>query len=121
MSSLDGHLWWIASRAAGIAAIAAVTASVLIGLTLANGLGGPPRRRRALLALHEHSAVTGLAAIFTHAALLLGDPWLKPGPLGIAVPFALGYRSAYTGLGVVAAYLGALLGQIGRASCRERV
>ena len=55
-------------------------------------------------------ALAALAAIAVHGLALLGDPWLKPGWRGITVPFALSYRPAYTGLGIVAGYLGLLLG-----------
>jgi sulfoxide reductase heme-binding subunit YedZ len=104
------HVCWLASRSAGVVALVTVAASVLIGLTLAAGLGGPPGRRRALVAVHEHTALVGLGAIALHGALLLGDPWLKPGLAGITVPFAMGYRPLFTGLGIIAGYLAALLG-----------
>jgi sulfoxide reductase heme-binding subunit YedZ len=107
---MSGHVWWLMSRSAGVVALVLVAASVLIGLTLAAGLGGPPQRRRALVALHEHAAVTGLAAIALHGVTLLGDAWLKPGLAGIAVPFAMGYRPAFTAAGIVAGYLAAILG-----------
>jgi len=104
------HVWWLLSRSAGVVALVLVSLSVLIGLTLAAGLGGPPARRRALVALHEHAAVTGLAAISLHGVTLLGDAWLKPGLAGISVPFALAYRPLFTGLGIIAGYLAAILG-----------
>ena len=63
-----------------------------------------------LVALHEHAAVTGLAAIGLHGVTLLGDAWLKPGLTGISVPFALSYRPVFTGLGIIAGYLAAILG-----------
>jgi sulfoxide reductase heme-binding subunit YedZ len=107
---MNGHFWWLMSRSAGIVALLLIAASVLIGLALAARLGGPPRRRRALVALHEHAAVTGLAAIGLHGVALLGDGWLKPGLAGIAVPFVMDYRPLYTAAGIVAGYLGALLG-----------
>jgi len=107
---VNGHVWWLVSRSAGIVALLLVAASVLIGLTLAAGLGGPPRRRRALVALHEQAAVTGLAAIGLHGVTLLGDAWLKPGIAGIAIPFAIDYRPAFTASGIVAGYLAAILG-----------
>jgi Kef-type K+ transport system membrane component KefB len=34
---IAGHEWWLVSRAAGVVALVAVTASTLIGLTLAAG------------------------------------------------------------------------------------
>jgi sulfoxide reductase heme-binding subunit YedZ len=107
---MNGHAWWLVSRSAGVVALLLIAAAVLVGLTLAAGLGGPPARRRVLVALHEHAAVCGLAAVGLHGVTLLGDAWLKPGPVGIAVPFAMDYRPLFTGLGIVAGYLGALLG-----------
>jgi sulfoxide reductase heme-binding subunit YedZ len=105
-----GHEWWVVSRAGGVVALLLIAVSVLIGLTLAAGLGGPPARRRALVAFHEHSALTGLVAIALHGVTLLGDPWLKPGVARIAVPFALDYRPAFVASGIVAGYVGAALG-----------
>jgi sulfoxide reductase heme-binding subunit YedZ len=93
-----------------VVAIVLIAASVLIGLTLAAGLAGPPARRRALVAFHEHAAVCGLVAIGLHGVTLLGDGWLKPGLTGIAVPFTLAYEPVYTGLGIVGGYVAALLG-----------
>ncbi len=49
-------------------------------------------------------------AIAVHGIALLGDPFLHPGVAGVAVPFALGFKTFYTGLGVIGAYLAALLG-----------
>ena len=40
-----------------------------------------------------------LVAIAVHGVTLLGDRWLHPGLAGIAVPFAMGYRPSFTGLG----------------------
>ena len=45
-----------------------------------------------------------------HAITLLGDGWLNPGALGLLVPFAMDHEPLFTGLGVIAAYLAALLG-----------
>ncbi len=65
---------------------------------------------RTLMCLHEHVALVGLAAIVVHGLALLGDPWLRPGIGGLAIPFAMSYRPMFTGLGIVAGYLAALLG-----------
>jgi hypothetical protein len=53
-------------------------------------------------------ALTALAAVCVHGLALLGDQWLKPGWRGIVVPFALSYRPAFTGAGIIAGYLAAL-------------
>jgi sulfoxide reductase heme-binding subunit YedZ len=104
------HTWWLASRAAGIVALLLISASVLIGLTMASGLLRKPGIKRALLPFHEHTALAGLVAIGVHGVTLLGDVWLRPGIAGIAIPFVIGYRTVYVGLGILAGYLAALLG-----------
>ena len=104
------YLWWLASRSAGVVALLLVTASVLIGLTMASKL---IRRRGVapvLVRVHEQTALAGLAAMLIHGVTLLGDQWLKAGVRGITVPFAMPYRPLYTGLGIIAAYLAGLLG-----------
>jgi sulfoxide reductase heme-binding subunit YedZ len=107
---VQGHAFWLLSRSAGVVALVLVAVSVLIGLTLAAGLGGPPQRRRALVAIHEHSALASLIAIATHGLALLPDPFLKPGIAGIAVPFAIDYKPAFVAAGIVGGYLAAALG-----------
>jgi sulfoxide reductase heme-binding subunit YedZ len=69
-----------------------------------------PGLPRKLMALHEHAALGGLIAIAVHGITLLGDRRLHPGPAGIAMPFVMDYRPAYTGLGIIAGYLAAALG-----------
>lgn len=104
------HAWWIASRSAGVVAIVALSGSLLLGLLMANGL---PRRRgagRSLLAVHETSALAGLVAIAVHGVALLGDPWMHPTVVQIAVPFTIGYRPLWTSLGILGGWIAALLG-----------
>lgn len=103
-------LWWLVSRASGIVALVLISASVLIGLALATKVLRGPKLKRALVRLHEHLALVALVAIALHGLALLGDHWLKPGLRGVAVPFAMGYRPQFTGLGIVAGYLALLLG-----------
>ena len=98
--------WWLASRSAGLVAYALLSAAVLLGLAMALRLG-PPRLRRGARGLHERRALLALGAVAAHGLLLLGDPWLRPGLSGLLVPFTMDYRPAWTGLGVLAAYLAA--------------
>lgn len=104
------HGWWLASRAAGIVAMGLVTVSVLLGLMLGGRLTRRPGMARVVKVVHEQAALAGMVAIAVHGLTLLGDPWLRPGLTGLLVPFALDYRSAFTGLGVVAGELAAILG-----------
>ena len=104
------YVWWLAARASGVVALGLITASVGIGLLMASKLLRRPGLNRTLVKVHEHLALTGLVAIGVHGVTLLGDHWLKPGIAGIAVPFAMSYRPLFTGMGIVAGYLAALLG-----------
>jgi sulfoxide reductase heme-binding subunit YedZ len=108
--TLESHGWWLASRASGVVALVLVTVSVAIGLAMAGKVLRVPGLSRKLMAVHEQTALAGLIAICVHAITLLGDPFLDPGVAGIAVPFALGFETFFTGLGVIAAYLALLLG-----------
>jgi sulfoxide reductase heme-binding subunit YedZ len=104
------HIWWLASRASGVVALLLVTISVGIGLTMSAKLLRKRGLGPQLTAVHEQTALAGLIAIAIHAVTLLGDPWLHPSVAGISVPFAMSYRTFFTGLGVIGAWLAALLG-----------
>jgi sulfoxide reductase heme-binding subunit YedZ len=102
--------WWLASRAAGVVAMALIGLSVAIGLAMAAKAFRRPGLPRLLVAIHEHAALAALVAIAVHGITLLGDRWLNPGPIGVAVPFVMDHRPIFTGLGIVAGYLAAILG-----------
>lgn len=112
MRSTDplNYVWWLASRASGVVALLLVTASVGIGLTMASKIVRRRGAGPALVRVHEQTALAGLIAIAVHGITLLGDRWLNPGVGGLLVPFTMSYRPAFTGLGIVAGYLAALLG-----------
>jgi sulfoxide reductase heme-binding subunit YedZ len=104
------QLFWFASRAVGIVALAMLGISVAVGLVMA----GKPVRRPGLPArlkhFHEAATLVTLGLIATHAGLLLFDAYLRPGIAGITLPFALAYRPVFTGLGIIGGWLAAILG-----------
>jgi sulfoxide reductase heme-binding subunit YedZ len=102
------HLFWITSRAAGMAAMWLSSVSVAVGLWM--GTGNARTRRSELRALHEALSLSTLAAIAVHGVSLLFDSFFQPGIAGIAVPFAGAYRSTWTGIGIIAGYGLAVLG-----------
>lgn len=104
------HGWWLASRAAGVVALALVTVSTLLGLAMALRPAWARRLAPRLVTLHEQLSITGLLAIAVHGVTLLGDPYLRPGLAGIALPGAMAYRPLFTSLGVIGGWLAALLG-----------
>lgn len=110
LDALRTHGWWLASRASGLVALVLVTVSVGLGLAMAAKVMRRPGLSRKLMAIHEQTALAGLVAIAVHGITLLGDPWLHPGLAGVTVPFAMGFRTFFTGLGIVGGYLAALLG-----------
>ena len=104
------YAWWLASRASGIVALVLIALSVIIGLAMAGKAIRRPGLPRVLIAVHEHAALAALVAIAVHGITLLGDSWLNPGPLGIAVPFVMDHEPVFTGLGIIGGYLAAILG-----------
>lgn len=111
MTSIGPHLFWITSRASGTTALLLSSASVGAGLLVSRR--GEPRKVLAggdAKALHEALALATLFAIAVHGLSLLGDGYLHPTPLEIAIPFAGYYRTFWTGIGIVAGWGLAALG-----------
>jgi sulfoxide reductase heme-binding subunit YedZ len=107
-TNVTPHLFWITSRAAGIAAL--VLASLAVSLGLLMSLKLARRRGPDLLATHEVLSLTTIVAVAVHGLTLLGDQYLHPSVIDIAVPFAGTYRSFWTSLGIIAGWGLALLG-----------
>ncbi len=104
------YTWWLAARSAGVVAFLLIATAVALGLFMASNVSRRPGLKRALVKFHEQIALAALAAIAAHGIFLLGDQWLKPGLSGIAIPFTVPYRPLWTGLGILAGYLAAVLG-----------
>jgi sulfoxide reductase heme-binding subunit YedZ len=104
------HAFWFASRAFGITAMILLAISVGLGLAMSGRLMRRPGLSPKLRHLHESATLVTLALIVAHAGLLLFDTYLRPGLVGITVPFALGYRPLFAGIGIIAGWLAAILG-----------
>jgi methionine sulfoxide reductase heme-binding subunit len=108
------HLFWLASRAAGIVALILSSVSVGIGLLMSTqkGLGGRLRRASGaeLRVAHEALSLAVLGALAVHGLMLLGDSYLHPSLADVAVPFASSYRTFWTTTGIIAFWALALLG-----------
>jgi methionine sulfoxide reductase heme-binding subunit len=94
---------WLAARSAGIVGFATLGVVSLLGLAAALRLVTPATMVR-LRPWHERLALTGLALIVAHGLFLALDPWLRPGVLGVLVPFTMKYRPLWTGAGILAFY-----------------
>jgi methionine sulfoxide reductase heme-binding subunit len=102
------HLFWITSRAAGFAALILASLAVAIGLLMSTKL--LKGRTAELRAAHDTLALSSIAAIVIHGASLLGDQYLHPSILDIAIPFVSSYKTFWTSLGIVSGWGLALLG-----------
>jgi sulfoxide reductase heme-binding subunit YedZ len=102
------HLFWLASRSAGILAWLALSAAMIIGLSMATKVA-PRSMTPRLRVAHERIAIVALAALAAHGLLLLGDSFLRPTLLDLAVPFRIAHAAFWTGLGQIAGYLTAAL------------
>jgi sulfoxide reductase heme-binding subunit YedZ len=102
------HLFWITSRAAGTAALVLSSVGVSAGLLM----GGRAVRGRGpdLRTVHEALSLATIGALLVHGLSLLGDKYMHPSLADIAIPFASGYQTGWTSLGIVAAWALILLG-----------
>jgi sulfoxide reductase heme-binding subunit YedZ len=102
------HLFWITSRAAGIAALLLSSLAVCMGLLM----GGRFAKRRGpeLRVTHEALSLATLAAIAVHGLTLIGDGFLHPSLADVSIPFVSGYETLWTSAGIVAFWALALLG-----------
>lgn len=103
------QVFWVASRSLGIVAIVLLSLSVSLGLAMSGRLLRRPGLPAKLKRYHEASTLVTLGLIAAHGGVLLLDGFLRPSLAGVTLPFALGYRPFWTGLGVIAGWLALIL------------
>jgi sulfoxide reductase heme-binding subunit YedZ len=108
-TDLGPQIFWLASRALGIVAIVLLSVSVSLGLAMSGRLLRRPGLPALLKRYHEAVTVVTLGLIAAHGGVLLLDDYLRPGLAEVTLPFALGYRPFWTGLGVIGAWLALIL------------
>ena len=102
------HLFWITSRAAGTAALFLSSLGVCAGILMS---GRFMRGRGAdLRPLHEALSLATIAALLVHGLSLVGDKFLNQSLVDVVVPFAGSYKTGWTSLGIIAAWMLVLLG-----------
>jgi Ferric reductase like transmembrane component len=100
-------LTWVTMRAAGYTSFALLTASVALGLLLSSQWRSVRWPRFATTELHRFVTLLALIFIAIHVLVALLDRFIRFRPIEVLVPFVSHYRPAWTGLGIVAAYLAA--------------
>jgi sulfoxide reductase heme-binding subunit YedZ len=103
------YLFWITSRAAGIAALVLASLAVCLGLSMQTRLVGRVGKPR-LRVIHESLSLASIASILVHGLALLGDSYLHPSVFAVSVPFVSGYETVWTALGILAGWGIVLLG-----------
>ena len=104
------QVFWLASRSFGIVAIIMLAVSVGLGLAMSSRIVRRPGLPAKLKRYHEASTLVALGLITAHGGVLLADGYLRPGVAGITLPFQMSYRPVWTGIGIIAAWLTAILG-----------
>lgn len=96
--------FWLLARAAGLAAYAVLTLSILAGLVLK---ARPFARLKAatVTEVHKTLALTGLGALVLHAVALVLDSTVKVSLAALVVPGLVSYRPVAVAEGVVASWL----------------
>jgi methionine sulfoxide reductase heme-binding subunit len=107
-TAVGPHLFWMTSRAAGIAALLLSSLTVCVGLLFGGRL--VRRHRSELRVTHEALSLATLAALAIHGLTLLGDAYLHPSLGDIAIPFLSGYKTLWTSMGIVAFWALLVLG-----------
>ena len=100
----DGTSFWHASRAAGVAAYAALTVEIVFGLLLSTGAGDRWIARARSVEIHRFLSAAALSLLGAHALALLADRFIRFDALDVLVPFVAQYRPFAVGIGVLAAY-----------------
>jgi sulfoxide reductase heme-binding subunit YedZ len=106
-TSVAPHLYWVTSRAAGIAALLLASMAVSIGVMMAGRL---LRRGPDMRIVHEALSLATMAAIAIHAGSLLGDSFLKPSLADVTVPFVSSYRQPWMTIGIIGGWMTIVLG-----------
>jgi methionine sulfoxide reductase heme-binding subunit len=101
----DAPWLWVTSRAAGVAAFAALTLDVAFGLFLSTGAADRWIARARSVEVHRWLSSATLAMLALHVLALLGDGFARFDVLDALVPFVASYRPLSIALGVLAAYL----------------
>jgi len=98
--NLDLFFWELA-RVAGLSALAALSVSLLTGLSLRTGVLDWLGNNRALRSLHEYTTVLWVPLGGLHILALLLDRTARVRLLDVVVPFLMPYGTVGIGLGTI--------------------
>jgi sulfoxide reductase heme-binding subunit YedZ len=101
--------FWILARASGLTAYLLLTMSVLAGLVVKSRPFGRALKAASATDMHKSLSLLALGAVALHGIALTLDSTIRIRLGALLIPGVSPYRPLWTGLGVVAAELAALI------------
>src|SRR6185436_4086433 len=99
------NIAWYLSRSAGLSAYMVLYLVVILGLCIrTRGLDRLVARWR-VTDIHIFLSLLMMGLVFLHAGALLWDGFIGYSLRDILLPFSTGYRTFWTAIGIVTAYL----------------
>lgn len=100
-----GQIPWFVARATGLVAFAAMSISMMIGLSISDKSTPKWISRSLLFETHQFLSVLSLVFIGLHAGSLLADSFMKFTALDILVPGVAAYERTWTAVGIAGAWV----------------
>lgn len=100
-----GETIWIVARSTGVAALVALSLSLLSGMALRPKTLGWLSTNRAVSELHSYATALWLPLGIAHVIAILLDPYSKVGLADLLVPFHVSYGAFAIGLGTISLQL----------------
>lgn len=101
--------FWYVARAGGILAYLLLWLATLWGVLISSKMVKGWVDATALYNMHEFLPMLAMVFAVVHAAVLMGDAYIRFSLLDLLIPFHAPYRPLWTGLGSLALYLSAAL------------
>ena len=99
---MTGSILWYATRGAGIVSLLLFTGVVALGVLTSLRAATPWWPRFLTAGFHRNLALLSVVFLAGHILTAVVDPYTALGPLAALVPFSVGYRRLWLGLGAVA-------------------
>lgn len=107
LSGAQPKAYWYISRSSSFVGFGLITLSMLFGMMISSKRKNPTwLGRLAWFELHQHTSLLGLAFVFVHVLVLLGDQYLHFTLSQLFIPFAnREYEPLWVGVGQLAFYV----------------
>src|SRR2546430_82585 len=102
---LAGQTVWIVARSTGVAALIALSLSLLTGMAMRPKSLAWLSTNRAVSELHSYATVLWLPLAIAHVLAILIDPYAGVRLLDLVVPFQVSYGAFAVGLGTISVQL----------------